>query len=98
MALIAEEFASEIADMSSIEILWREPRRFESAFDDLAHTIGEFAPRPRPVLREVGLITAEDVDVVCHIVDPVRSSDHCRPFFGYYHYASQSEAGAANGA
>jgi hypothetical protein len=58
MTLIAKELASEIADMSGFEILWGEPRRFESVFDDLAHAIGELTPRPRPVLREVGLIAA----------------------------------------
>ena len=69
VALIAEEFAREVADMGGVEVLRLEAGGREALLQHFAHTVGQLPPVARPVRREVGLVATEDIDAAAHGCD-----------------------------
>lgn len=71
MTLIAEEFGRKISDVNGVYIGSVEPGRLEPRGDDFLHAVSQLAALARPITREIGLPSTEEIYAFTH-ADPIR--------------------------
>src|SRR5688572_16448167 len=70
MALIAEQLRSEVADVRHFDVLRLELRLGQAGHDRMPHHVGNLHAVARPVIGEVRLVAAEQVDPCRHVASP----------------------------